>query len=189
MTVPVEIRPLTSLPAEALSRLIVGYESAARYAVTKTETPAQTVIALQLEPLAQPYRKRWDPPDAELAQHYAALPAQGFSLGAFAGEQWAGLALAEPRRWNKSVWVWEFHVDAGFQGRGVGRRMMDALAERARAAGLRTLVCETQTTNVPAILFYRAVGFALDGIDLSYYTNDDLGPQGEVAVFMKRRLD
>ncbi len=41
-------------------------------------------------------------------------------------------------------------------------------------------------TLVPAIDFYRAVGFAVEGIDLSYYTNDDLN--NEVAVFMKRRL-
>ncbi len=189
MTAPVEIRPLVDLPAAVLGSLIVGYESAMRYAVSQTETPAQTVIALTLEPLARPYRKRWDPPDAALAEHYAGLPKLGFSLGAWAGEQWVGLALAEPRAWNKSLWVWEFHVAAEFQGRGVGRRLMAVLAERARAAGLRTMVCETQNTNVPAIQFYRAVGFALEGIDLSYYTNADLEPQGEVALFMKRRLE
>jgi len=43
-----------------------------------------------------------------------------------------------------------------------------------------------QLTLVPAIDFYRAVGFAVEGIDRSYYTNDDLN--NEVAVFMKRRL-
>ena len=64
---------------------------------------------------------------------------------------------------------------------------MEALAEKGRAIGLRTIVCETQNTNVPAIEFYRKVGFTVEGIDLSYYTNDDV-LNGEVAVFMKRGL-
>jgi hypothetical protein len=33
--------------------------------------------------------------------------------------------------------------------------------------------------------FYRSMGFTLDGIDLSLYSNDDY-PDGEVAIFMKR---
>lgn len=90
--------------------------------------------------------------------------------------------------WNKSLWVWEFHVAEMYRRRGLGRRLMDALAGRAKAAGLRTIVCETQNTDVPAIDFYRAVGFSIEGIDVSYYTNDDLLPGGEVAIFMKRRL-
>ena len=46
----------------------------------------------------------------------------------------------------------------------------------------------TQTTNVPAIDFYRKVGFEVDGIDLSYYGNNDV-EAGEVALFMKRKLE
>jgi ribosomal protein S18 acetylase RimI-like enzyme len=49
------------------------------------------------------------------------------------------------------------------------------------------IVCETQNTNVPAIRFYRALGFTVDGIDVSLYTNDDLA-RGEVALFLKKRL-
>ncbi|MDE2700419.1 MAG: hypothetical protein OXI23_16220 [Gemmatimonadota bacterium] len=39
---------------------------------------------------------------------------------------------------------------------------------------------------MPAIDFYRGVGFEVEGVDLSYYTNSDV--DGEVAVFMKRKL-
>jgi ribosomal protein S18 acetylase RimI-like enzyme len=49
-------------------------------------------------------------------------------------------------------------------------------------------VCETQDTNQPAIAFYRAVGFEIEAVDLSYYTNHDLAG-GEVAIFMKRKLE
>jgi ribosomal protein S18 acetylase RimI-like enzyme len=47
---------------------------------------------------------------------------------------------------------------------------------------------ETQNTNLPAIRFYRAVGFEIEAVDLSYYTNHDT-LDGEVAIFMKRKVE
>ena len=66
--------------------------------------------------------------------------------------------------------------------------MMSLLAESARAAGLRAIVCEAQNTNVPAIRFYRRLGFRLEGVDVSLYSNEDLQPGGSVAVIMKLRV-
>ena len=83
--------------------------------------------------------------------------------------------------------VWELHVHPQHRGAGIGRRLVDELAVRARAAGLRALAVETQNTNVAAVRFYRGVGFAIEGIDLSYYTNTDM-EDGEVAIFLKRKL-
>lgn len=42
---------------------------------------------------------------------------------------------------------------------GLGRRMLYALCERARAVGYRQLVLETTATWADAIAFYRAHGF------------------------------
>lgn len=52
---------------------------------------------------------------------------------------------------------------------------------------MRAVVCETQNTNVAAIRFYRRMGFDIEGVDLSYYSNQDC-PDGEVALFLKKRL-
>jgi ribosomal protein S18 acetylase RimI-like enzyme len=183
-----EIRPLRTLDGDLPSRLIVGYTSAAVYEVAKVETPEYTRIELQLVQLAQPFVKRYTHLDAPTVQHYGDLATQGHSFGAFVDEQCVGIALAEPQTWNLSLVVQELHVAPAFQGRGVGRRLMDAVASHGHALGMRCLVCETQTTNVPAIQFYRALGFTLDGVDLSFYTNHDR-ERGEVAVFMKRPLD
>ncbi|MBF8282898.1 MAG: putative GCN5-related N-acetyltransferase, partial [Anaerolineales bacterium] len=125
--------------------------------------------------------------DAETLERYVRVLKEGLSFGAYEGHQLVGIALAEPRRWNQSLWVWEFHIAESFRGQGIGRKLMDTLAGKGQAVGLRTIVCETQNTNVPAIEFYRKVGFTMEGIDLSYYTNDDM-LNGEVAIFMKRRL-
>jgi len=182
-----DIRPLPPLSLDAMQRFIIGYTSLWRYAIRKTESDQTTLFVVELERLETPYIKHYDSLDAETGQRYRALCDNGLSLGAYDGDDLIGLALAEQQDWNNSVWVWEFHVAESHRGQGGGTQLMEALAQKARAAGLRAIFCETQTTNVPAIRFYRKLGFTLDGFNLSFYSNDDW-PQGEVAVFMKRTL-
>jgi GNAT superfamily N-acetyltransferase len=186
MPTNIEFRPLGPIDAEALAILEAGYVSTAKYHVSKTETPELTTITLELTPLPKPYVKHWAY-DAEETARFMALRSNSFSFGAYAGPELAGLTIAEPQAWNRVPWVWEFHVAESHRGQGIGRRLMNHLAENASAAGLRALVCETQNTNVRAVNFYRRAGFTLEGVDLSYYTNDDV-TQGEVALFMKRKL-
>ena len=183
-----EIRKLERFDAAELRRVGPGYVSREKYLVRKTETRERIVVELELVRLARPYLRTWEPIDVEGGRLYERAVARGYSLAAYEGDELVGLAIAEPQDWNSSLWVWEFHVAKGRQRRGIGRRLMEALAKGARAAGLRVIVCETQNTNVPAIAFYRAVGFDLEGVDLSYYSNVDK-LKGEVAVFMKRKLE
>lgn len=182
----IESRTLSHLSEADFLRLVRGYSSLTRYAVHKNETLEQTSISLELVRLDQPYQKQWEYIPDELVRYHRYLQ-EGYSLGVFEGERLVALSIAEPRWWNKTLWVWEFHVEEHRRGQGIGQQLMDALAGRAREAGLRALVVETQNTNVPAILFYRKVGFEIEGVDLSYYTNHD-AVDGEVAVFMKRKL-
>ena len=182
----VEVKTLTELDPDSL-RLFASYISNTKYAVRKTESDDHAVIELELVSLERPYTKRYSPLDEETIQRYTGVLRYGLSLGAYQGEQLVGIAVAEPQTWNRSLWVWEFHVAETHRRQGIGRQMMEELVERGRASGLRIVVCETQNTNVPAIHFYRRVGFKVEGIDLSYYSNDDW-PEGEVAIFMKRRL-
>ncbi|MBN1146427.1 MAG: GNAT family N-acetyltransferase [Anaerolineales bacterium] len=183
----IKIETLENLNEDDLRRLNAGYTSQARYLVSKRESQERTLISLELTPLEAPYVKTWDTPDEDLAR-YREIIGQGLSLVARDGGQAVAIAIAEKREWNRSLWVWEFHVARTHQRKGIGRRLMGALAERARAGGMRTVVCETQNTNVPAIAFYRAVGFEIEAIDLSYYTNQDV-ESGEVAIFMKRKIE
>lgn len=182
----VEIRPLQHLTRAQMDEVNQGYTSQSRYAVQKTESHERTIITAELEDLDQPYRKRWYSDDEEM-RRYQDVAALGYSLGAYNGQKLVGLALSEPRFWNKQLWVWEFHITPDYRGQGLGRRLMDSLSELAGQKGFRALVCETQNYNVPAIQFYRKLGFEIDSIDLSYYTNTDM-TSGEVAFFMKRKL-
>lgn len=181
------VRTLTELTFDDLQRLIRGYAAEARYRVRVLAEGPNLTITVRREPRQTPYIKQFDPQEGVSYEMYAALVGNGFCLGAYLGDRLVGIALAEARQWNQSLWVWEFHVEPEFQGRGIGRDLMEALVERARRAGLRTIVCETQNTNAPAVDFYRTMGFKIEGIDLSYYSNADY-PDGEIALFMKKRL-
>jgi len=179
-------KPLDTLPAAELKRLASGYTTTQTYHVRRSETHEHTLLALELADLSAPYTKRFAHP-AGLLGYYRSAVKHGLSLGAYAGDMMIGIAITDLQAWNGSLLLWEFHVAPSHQGRGVGRGMMERLAAMTKDAGLRVITVETSSTNVPAITFYRRVGFAIESIDLSYYSNDDLD-RGEVAVFMKRKV-
>ena len=183
----IKINKLTHFDKSRYRELTAGYTSPAKYAVSKSESEKETQITLTLQPLDPPYLKRCGRDD-RLEENLEEVLKQGLSLGAYEGSRLIGIAIAERREWNKSLWVWDFHIDAEYQGKGIGTKLINTLAKQAKEAGLRVMVCETQNTNVPAIQFYRKVGFEIEGVDLSYYTNKDLA-EGEVAIFMKRKIE
>jgi ribosomal protein S18 acetylase RimI-like enzyme len=183
----VAVEPILQLDEHLLQALIVGYTTTERYQVSREETPDSVRFELRLLPLEQPFTKRYAPVGAAELQQYQTLAAQGHALGAFEAGQCVGLAILEPRQWNASLWVLELHIATNYQGQGIGRALMEAVEVHALANGLRCIVCETQTKNVPAIRFYRALGFVLDGVDLSFYTEHDQ-ERDEVAVFLKKWL-
>jgi phosphinothricin acetyltransferase len=51
------------------------------------------------------------------------------------------------------------HVDPACHGNGVGRSLMAALVERARAAGLHTLIAAVDGANEGSIRFHERLGF------------------------------
>ena len=184
----VEIRPLQDLIEVDLRRVMAGYSSSRKYQVSKNETPAKIIFRLELVTLPEPHtRKFGEDLTADDLVRYREFLTEGFCYGAYAGDELAGVAIAEVRTWNLTLWIWELHVAASWQRQGIGLKLVDTLARDAQAAGLRTLQVETQNTNVPAIEFYRRAGFEMEGIDLSYYTNYDVSDY-EVAIFMKRKL-
>lgn len=183
-----EIRPLTEYHRSDMERLIVGYDSQAQYRVTWNDTPNETTFHVAYEPLDAPLRKDWNTQEEDY-ERYRELIGLGHSLGAYLDGTLAGLSINEPFAWNRSLWIWEFHVAREYQRKGIGRALMDANVDLARRLGMRTMLLETAHTNSTAIAFYRSVGFRLEGIEVSRYTNQDLEPGGEVAFYMKRRIE
>ena len=182
----VEIRSLTQINLADLRRVASGYSSDSKYAVVHTEAGNCVLFQLCLVTLDKPDVKRFHY-DNEILQQYNTLLNSGYSFGAYDGNLLVGLAIAEGYQWNRSLSVHEFHVAETHRNQGIGRQLMECVAEEASRAGFRIIVCETQNTNPTAINVYRRLGFRVEGVDISFYSNDDY-PEGEIAVFMKRRL-
>ena len=183
----IEIRPLKEFDPDRFRELGAGYTSSAYYQVSKVENDTHTAISLHLQELESHYNKRWQY-DRQNEVRYRKVIEQGLSLGVYDDDRLVGIAIAEKQAWNRTLWVWEFHIDSEYQKRGLGKQLMDQLEKSGRKVGCRVMVCETQNTNVPAIRFYRKVGFEVGAVDLSYYTNKDV-TDFEVAVFMKRFIE
>lgn len=181
-----EIRSLTELNLANLQRVASGYASDSQYVVRYASAEDHVSFDLQRVSLDKPYVKQFDYDD-EILQRYKGLLNEGYSFGAYDGDLLVGLIIGESHDWNRSLWVLEFHVVDAYRDEGIGKQLMECVVQKAKGAGFRTIVCETQHTNVTAIDVYRKLGFNLEGIDISYYSNHDY-PDGEIAVFMKRRL-
>jgi len=60
-------------------------------------------------------------------------------------------------------------TDARSQGRGVGRRLLENLLDRARTLGAAVVLLEVRVDNDPAIHLYESVGFEKLGMRRAYY--------------------
>jgi ribosomal protein S18 acetylase RimI-like enzyme len=183
----IEVRPLASLNPADLNRVVTGYSSNGKYEVTLSDSEDHFSIELRFVTIEQPFVKKYGHFDEEAIRRFNSLLKEGYSFGAYDGDSLVGLAIAEARSWNRSLWVHEFHVSETHRRRGIGKRLMERVEEKARESALRIIVCETQNTNATAIEVYRRLGFGIEGIDVSLYSNSDY-PDGEIALFMKRRL-
>lgn len=60
-------------------------------------------------------------------------------------------------------------IRSDLRGAGVGRRLMDFLLERARAAQMQDVFLEVRPSNPVAIRLYEALGFERVGVRKAYY--------------------
>ena len=72
---------------------------------------------------------------------------------------WGSLNSFNPRRAYDHVADFSLYVDRAWRGRGVGRRLLDALIARARALGYHKLVLSAFPWNEAGMAVYRRAGF------------------------------
>ena len=129
-------------------------------ALTKGDAARCADLEAQLFPGDDPWPAR-----AFLAElsaphnHYVAARADGVLVG------YGGIT----RLGRKAPYEYEIHtigVDRGYQGRGIGRRMLESLLEVADDG---VVFLEVRTDNEPAIALYRSAGFEQIGLRRRYY--------------------
>jgi ribosomal protein S18 acetylase RimI-like enzyme len=111
-------------------------------------------------------------------------------LVAYGRGEIAGYGELQFDAWNDRARIEHLYVSRRFRGRGVGRSLLDALADRASTMwAARCLWLETQNVNYPAVQFYLRMGFRLCGLDETLYRPSDPGLlPGEVALYFVRDL-
>ncbi len=114
---------------------------------------------------------------AELPGAYA--PPSGRLLLAFSGAQPAG-CIALPPLAEGTCEMKRLYVRPAFQGTGVGRRLVEALLQEARAIGYRGVRLDTLPSMRAAQALYESLGF----VDIPPYNDHPI----EGTRFMERTL-
>ena len=91
---------------------------------------------------------------------------------------YAGLAA-----WSGESWVQTVAVADDVRGRGIGRRLMNALMSEARRRAARTCALEVRADNAVAQQLYASLGFRRIGIRRGYYQ-----PSGADALVLQAEL-
>lgn len=183
------IRPLTSADVPRISEIDAEFESDRCLDVEKTANGLQVSWRLIERPLVPPFlstdyglsRQEREQVGARLREN------DGLYLVIEDAGKLVALLDVERERWRDTATVWNILVDRSYRRRGLGGQLMNRAIEWARRHGLRGIMLETQTNNLPACHFYQAVGFKLCGLDDHFYSNDDIGMK-EVAIFWWHEL-
>jgi len=79
-----------------------------------------------------------------------------------------------PESWTNRLIITELFVDEKLRGQGYGKKLLDIAKKITVDKDYRTLILETQSSNINAVDFYLHEGFTLIGFDSCCYTNIDL---------------
>ena len=79
-----------------------------------------------------------------------------------------------PEEWSRRLLITELFVAKEIRGQGYGRKLIELAKQITVQNQYRTLMLETQSSNVNAVDFYLHEGFTLIGFDSCCYTNRDI---------------
>ncbi len=85
-------------------------------------------------------------------------------------------------RWNKSAYVINLLVDAGYRRRGIGSLLLKTLEGFARENGARVIMFDTAIDNIPALNMYFKNGFKICGY------NEKLYDDAKTALYLAKEL-
>ena len=102
----------------------------------------------------------FDPELAHLSRFYAALPEKrAYFVAKCGGEVLGGAGYAECSAFEDCAELQKLYLSDSAKGKGLGRRLMETVENRARQAGYRRLYLETHSSLDAAIGLYEKRGY------------------------------
>ncbi|WP_410674903.1 GNAT family N-acetyltransferase [Amycolatopsis sp. cmx-4-68] len=101
-----------------------------------------------------------DAPQPEATERFLAAEGHHLLIGYVGGTpagMVTGVEMTHPDK-GTEMFLYELGVDAEFRGRGLGRALVEALAELAGKRGCYGMWVVTEEDNAPATATYRAAG-------------------------------
>ena len=121
----------------------------------------------------------------EVAITEESIAASLATIAAHEGDVLHGFASVKKEPWNRRAIITDFYLDPRSRRLGFGRNMMKETFARVVEASVRVLWVETQNVNLPAVNFYRSMGFDICGFDSRLY---DEPLDAEVALYLSKSL-
>ncbi len=81
-----------------------------------------------------------------------------------------------------SAWITDLAVKPIFRNQGIGSALIMAGEEWAISKGLRRMIADMQTKNIPGIRLFRKLGYEFCGYNDHFYSNQD------IAIFFSHYL-
>lgn len=176
-----------SLPdARLLPGIPSGYETDRVLRLHRSGGTERLVWTLRDHILDRPFVKQYD--DGRLDEWLktyadAGSPEELEFLAAYDEDRYVGLLTWRLMEWNTSVWLVDIRTRRENRRQGVGSWLVTWLKQETRRLGARGIAVETQTSNFPALSFYRSQAFEIVGFNDHLYRNDDT-VTGEVATYL-----
>jgi len=141
----------------------------------RSATPADAEECSKLH--AELFEPAWD--RASFARFFSQPAARGFLARSIAPAQTVGFIVGQMAADEAEVLTLAVRREA--QRQGLATRLIEALAETARAAGVRVLYLEVAAENTAALALYRKLRFQERGRRLGYYVRANAPPADAVT--------
>ena len=125
------------------------------------------------------YRKRYGVDEVDYTTYIG--HADKIVFLAYVDEQIAGQIILR-KNWNRYAYIEDIAVDVRCRQLGIGRKLIAAAIEWAKARELPGIMLETQNNNLAACRFYESCGFHLGGFDHDLYRGIDPATN-EIALY------
>lgn len=183
----VDIRVLSSIDRESIIGLgFNGYRTNEVYSVSKIESDISFELKIDRQVFDQEYIKVWETQESSV-DFFNEVISESYSYGAYLNNHLVGFILLSRISWNNTLWIENIRVKESLQGHGVGSKLLSKSIAVAKEVGARHVGLETQSTNYPAIQFYKKFGFLVTGIDLERYPQR-IGDMEQVGILMSYKV-